>query len=189
MPDEPEPNSSDLNVAIAMPCADWLTSLPAAAQICRAAADAAYRGAAGALAPFGGQSEISVVLADDALVQDLNHRFRDLDKPTNVLSFPAGDEGVAPDCGERQLGDVILALETTRREARDQAKALSAHTSHLVVHGVLHVLGYDHQGDAEAQVMEALERKILASLDIADPYLAPQAPSNAMTEKPGQSAP
>lgn len=158
-----------------MPCAGWLTALCDAAPLCQRAAVAAYRAAAGELSAEQGVAEVSIVLADDDMVQNLNHKFRDQDKPTNVLSFPLGDDGIAPGNGGRLLGDVILAFETTQREAAEQAKSLVAHTSHLVVHGVLHVLGFDHEDRHDAEDMEALEREILATLNIADPYLSEQA--------------
>jgi len=170
MPDAPEPARADLNVDVTVPCAGWLKALPEAMAVCEAAAVAAFRRAGDG--GVSGDTEISLVLADDDMVQDLNHQYRDQNKPTNVLSFPQGDEGLAPDGEVRMLGDVVLAFQTTQREATDQGKTLSAHTSHLVVHGVLHVLGFDHESDAEADDMEALERNILATLKIADPYLA-----------------
>jgi len=110
--------------------------------------------------------EIAITLTDDAEMRELNRNWRDKDQPTNVLSFPAGD---AP--GEQgSLGDVVIAFETTQREATEIGVALSDHVSHLVVHGVLHLLGFDHDNDAEAEQMEDLERQALASLGIADPY-------------------
>jgi probable rRNA maturation factor len=110
--------------------------------------------------------EITIALTDDAEMRDLNRTWRGKDQPTNVLSFPAGD---AP--GEHgALGDVVIAYETTQREAEEAGIALSDHVSHLVVHGVLHLLGFDHLNDDEAEQMEDLERKALASLGIADPY-------------------
>ena len=109
--------------------------------------------------------EVTVVLTDDAEIQSLNRTWRGKDEPTNVLSFPAGD---VPDAA--LLGDIIIAFETTAAEAADKAIPLSDHVSHLVVHGMLHLLGYDHLDDAEAERMENLERQALASLGITDPY-------------------
>jgi probable rRNA maturation factor len=112
--------------------------------------------------------EISVLLTDDAGIRELNKAWRGQDKATNVLSFPAPELHGAP--GARPLGDLALALETLRREAENEGKSLADHFTHLVVHGTLHLLGYDHELDAEAEIMEALEVKALATLGIADPY-------------------
>jgi probable rRNA maturation factor len=117
--------------------------------------------------------EISVVLADDATVHQLNRDWRGKDKPTNVLSFAALDDDEAPHVpgAPLLLGDVIFAFETCRAEAEALGKPLAEHLSHLVVHGVLHLLGYDHEEDeAEAEEMERLETAILAGFGIADPY-------------------
>ncbi|MBC7950689.1 MAG: rRNA maturation RNase YbeY [Rhodospirillaceae bacterium] len=118
--------------------------------------------------------EISVVLADDATVQVLNREWRGKDKPTNVLSFASLDDDDAPrpPGAPLLLGDIILAFETCRAEAVEQGKPMAEHLSHLVVHGVLHLLGYDHEEDEiEAEEMERLEAAILARFGIADPYL------------------
>ena len=112
-------------------------------------------------------AEVSVLFADDAFVRGLNARWRGQDKPTNVLSFPA-----APDAGPgpRALGDIVLAYETVAREALEAGKPFDHHAAHLLVHGFLHLLGFDHETDAEAAVMEACETRILETLDIPDPY-------------------
>lgn len=110
------------------------------------------------------EGDLVVLLADDAVVQDLNARFRQKDRPTNVLSFPAAESAFP------HLGDVVLGLEYCVAEAQAQGKTLQAHLSHLVVHGVLHLLGHDHIEDDEAEEMEAEEREILGGLGIADPY-------------------
>jgi probable rRNA maturation factor len=124
-----------------------------------------------ALAALNGRTDaaLAVLLTDDAAVQRLNATWRGLDKPTNVLSFPAA---AAPDSAH--LGDIAIAFETTAREARDEGKPLAHHVTHLAVHGFLHLVGYDHQSDAEAETMEQLERDILARLNVPDPYLAQQ---------------
>ncbi|MDR3440422.1 rRNA maturation RNase YbeY [Telmatospirillum sp.] len=163
-------------VAISQPCADWGLALPEAEALCRRAALAALAGAAEALPPVAEERlEISLVLADNAMVQELNRQYRGQDKPTNVLSFAALDDedDVLPEDGPLLLGDVILAFETTAAEARTEDKALADHLAHLVVHGVLHLLGYDHLEEDEAEEMEAAERSILAGLGIADPYAVP----------------
>ncbi|MSO96905.1 MAG: rRNA maturation RNase YbeY [Rhodospirillaceae bacterium] len=116
-----------------------------------------------------GRFEISVVLSTDRRVRTLNRTYRGLDKPTNVLSFPAFD-GVMPVTGPVLLGDVVLALETTGREAKLENRPFRAHAVHLVAHGVLHLLGYHHTVERDARHMERLERLTLAALGFADPY-------------------
>lgn len=113
-------------------------------------------------------AEASVVLGDDALVRALNHTYRGMDKPTNVLSFPFQ----VPPGGARNglLGDVVLAAETVAREAAERGIPLVHHLQHLVIHGLLHLLGFEHDTDPEAEMMERLETEILATLAIADPY-------------------
>jgi len=107
---------------------------------------------------------LTILLAADGRVKTLNRDFRGQNKPTNVLSFPA------PANGERYLGDVALAYGVTQREARAAKKPFADHATHLVVHGVLHLLGFDHASARQAKVMEPLETRILAELGIADPY-------------------
>ncbi len=115
--------------------------------------------------------EVSILLTDDAQVRQLNRDYRKKDQPTNVLSFPALDDDTPiPPEGPVLLGDVIIARETTEREAYEESKSLKNHVSHLVVHGVLHLLGYDHIEDDEAEEMESLERSILGALGVPDPY-------------------
>ena len=124
------------------------------------------RAAAAALAQSGlkGKSELTVLLTGDAKLRALNRNFRGKDKPTNVLSFPAAPN---PD-GYR--GDVAIAYAVTRKEAQEAGKSLADHATHLVVHGVLHLAGFDHERARDAKIMEPLEVKILAKLGIADPY-------------------
>lgn len=124
---------------------------------------------AAAAAESGGWSEgdVSLCLADDAALRVLNLSWRGIDKPTNVLSFPAaaGRPG-----GLTTLGDIALAYETLAREAEGLDVPLADHYRHLLVHGFLHLIGYDHETDADAERMEALETRILARLGVADPY-------------------
>lgn len=135
--------------------AAWTTALPEAAA-------AAERAALAALGTIEG--DVVVLLTDDETVRDLNARFRDRDRPTNVLSFPA------PASAAPHLGDLVLAHGVCAAEAEAQGKTLADHLAHLTVHGVLHLLGRDHEAEAEAEEMEAEERSILARLGVADPY-------------------
>lgn len=139
--------------------AGWRVVLPQAEALAEAAAVAAL----GFVdpAPAG---DLVVLLTNDAELKDLNGRFRGKDQATNVLSFPAGANP------HGHLGDVALALGTCAAEARAQGKPLADHLQHLVAHGVLHLVGYDHQDDVEAEAMEAMEREILAALGVPDPY-------------------
>ncbi|KQP44813.1 rRNA maturation factor [Brevundimonas sp. Leaf280] len=137
----------------------WTGALPDVEAIVERAAQAALGTVEG---------DIVVLLTDDAAVRALNGRFRDKDRPTNVLSFPA------PENAFPHLGDIVLAYGVCATEAEAQGKTLADHLSHLVVHGVLHLLGRDHEDDTEAEEMEAEEREILAQIGVADPYLAEQ---------------
>jgi|SRR3954452_2890896 probable rRNA maturation factor len=131
--------------------------------------EAVVRRAIAAAAPRDcADAELSVVLTDDASIRALNAQWRDRDQPTNVLSFPAAPAGKG---APKLLGDIIIAYETTAREASDEHKPFAHHLAHLAVHGFLHLLGYDHESDADADVMEQREREILARLDIPDPYM------------------
>jgi probable rRNA maturation factor len=118
------------------------------------------------------EAEVAVMLTDDAGIRTLNSNWRGIDKPTNVLSFPAlqpsGPRG--PDDAPRMLGDIAIAYQTTRKEADEEQKPFDHHLSHLAVHGFLHLIGYDHEKDDDAEAMEALETEILAQLGIPDPY-------------------
>lgn len=110
--------------------------------------------------------ELSVNFTDDATIRALNSKWRGLDKPTNVLSFEApGERATKP-----TLGDIVIAYETVEREAREQDTTFPAHLAYLIVHGVLHLIGYDHQTPEEADAMEAVEQRIAAALGLPDPY-------------------
>jgi len=154
----------------------WRRRLPAAARLVRRAAGAALLAAKppGRRRGLAKGGELCIVLADDRLQRRLNRAFRGRDKSTNVLSFEGVSQGPHP----ANLGDVVLALGTIAREAKAQRKSLADHVTHLVVHGVLHLMGYDHEKESEALRMERLETRILAGLDIADPYGA--APRSAI---------
>ncbi len=112
------------------------------------------------------KSAVTILLADDAQVQALNHSYRGKNKPTNVLSFPAGEV----EQGVRQLGDIILSYDTLAAEATAQNKPLKHHLTHLTMHGILHLLGHDHMDEDEAERMEAIEIALLARMGIANPY-------------------
>jgi probable rRNA maturation factor len=141
--------------------AAWTRGLRTVRAVVRRAADAALA----AVGPKKKPVQINVLLTSDQAVRKLNAAYRGKDKPTNVLSFPSGEA--------QFLGDIAVAYGVSAREAKAEGKTLSAHLSHLVIHGVLHLLGYDHGRDKDALTMENLERQILARLGIADPYAAP----------------
>jgi probable rRNA maturation factor len=152
-----------------IPCRYWTNDVPAAGPLCRRAAHAAYR--AGRIR--SGPAEASILLTDDRHVRQLNRDYRGVDRATNVLAFALLDGCAERDGVPLLLGDVIIAYETAATEAQDARKTLADHLSHLVVHGILHLLGYDHGTDAEADAMERLEVSILTSLGVADPYPPP----------------
>jgi probable rRNA maturation factor len=127
---------------------------------------AAIAAAARVLATPAG--EVNVVLGDDAAIRRLNRDWRGIDKPTNVLSFPAAKQAGA----DEMLGDIVIAYETLLRECADEDRIFLHHLAHLAVHGFLHLMGYDHQTDAQADAMEALERRIMTLMQMPDPYLA-----------------
>ncbi|MEQ8266248.1 MAG: rRNA maturation RNase YbeY [Parvibaculum sp.] len=159
---------SGLEIDVLREAGDWESDIE---ETVRRAAEHAYVVTRG-----GDAAELCIVLADDALVAKLNKAYRGKEGPTNVLSFPAAE---MPDTGAPEavfegasplLGDVVLARETIAREAAEQNKTFADHLSHLIVHGVLHLLGHDHLENDAAEEMEALERDILEDLGVADPY-------------------
>ena len=152
---------SPLHVEISRNSEGWPDSLDARAE--QAVREALQQ----SRATVTGAAELSIVLTDDEQQRALNRDWRGIDKSTNVLSFPQ-IEPFGP--VEGLLGDVLLARETLEREAVDLGVSFEDHFTHLMVHGFLHILGYDHMDDDEALVMESLETQILASLGVADPY-------------------
>ena len=175
---------SDPAIAVEIEDEAWTRALPEAAAVAEKAAEAVLNYLA---RPGGGRDpgldrshsagkdwaaasagtsglEVTILLTDDEAVRDLNARFRGKDGSTNVLSFPA------PDFARPHLGDLALAYGVCAQEASAQGKTLADHLSHLTVHGVLHLLGYDHEAEEEAEQMEAMERRILEQLGVRDPY-------------------
>ncbi|MCH7554789.1 MAG: rRNA maturation RNase YbeY [Proteobacteria bacterium] len=167
-------------IVVDAPCPAWRAALADCDALCRDAALAALAAApvAAVVEGSGAVIEIGIRLTDDAEARGLNQRYRGIDAPTNVLSFPITDcaPGVAPPPPPRgpplALGDVVLAFQTIRDEAEAQGKTLADHVGHLVVHGVLHLVGYDHLDDDQAAVMEHIETVVLAELGVANPYEA-----------------
>jgi probable rRNA maturation factor len=175
VPEEPEPPER-LSVTILDEAGDWSAFASRERAILGAAAAVAVHPGCAAARGAGA----CVVLADDALVRSLNREYRGKDAPTNVLSFPFQQPDAAwpsDDIGgdpaePRHLGDVVLAVETLRREADAQGTPPVHHLQHLVVHGLLHLLGFDHDTEPQADAMERLEAEILATLGVSDPYAA-----------------
>ncbi len=164
---EPEPNLCGwLAVDLADDAGDW-SQIEGAGEAIISALCALTPHAAFASKP---PSEVCIALSDDASIRRLNATYRSKDAPTNVLSFPAGDEAQEPEAARVFLGDVVLALETVLREAADADISPVHHLQHLAVHGVLHLNGYDHTNQTDAETMEGLEIEILAKLGIANPY-------------------
>ena len=139
------------------------------AQDAEAVARRAIATAAAACEVDLGNAEVALMLTDDATVRALNREFRGIDEPTNVLSFPAS-KAARQRQAPRLLGDIAIAYETVLREAHGEGKPFNHHLSHLAVHGFLHLIGYDHNTDEDADKMEALETEILAQLGIPDPF-------------------
>ena len=151
-------------------CQGWTEALDDVPALCRRAVDEAWRAASPG---GGGPAEIGIALADDAEAARLNARYRGLDRPTDVLSFASGEEpggSHRPGDPPVMLGDIVVAYETSARDAARDDKPLADHLQHLVVHGLLHLLGYDHETDDDARRMEAMEVEILRRLGVGDPY-------------------
>jgi probable rRNA maturation factor len=146
----------------------WQTEPDAEAVIQRA-----IEAAAGIADADVGDAELAIMLTDDTGIRTLNSNWRGIDKPTNVLSFPPAE--MPGDATVKSLGDIAIAHETTAREAETEDKPFAHHLSHLAAHGFLHLMGYDHEKDGDAETMEQLERVILARLGVADPYATSRA--------------
>lgn len=168
--DESQSSGPGASPAILIEDPRWETALPDLIERLHACAAAALRSPALNDAPVGARP--TLVLADDARLAELNQRYRGKAGPTNVLAFAAYDGEVDPADPEPELGDVVLSLDRLAAEAEAGGLALARHCDHLVVHGLLHLLGYDHETDAEAAVMEAREAAVLAELGHPDPYRA-----------------
>ncbi|PHR23401.1 MAG: rRNA maturation RNase YbeY [Hoeflea sp.] len=163
-------NPPAISLALALEAGEWgeVEAIEALAETALAAAVADLAGLEAQ--PFPDMPpEVSLVLADDAMMTDINSQWRDQPKPTNVLSFPAFPLVPGGQPGP-MLGDIILARETIEREAAELAKPVDEHITHLIVHGFLHLFGYDHIENSDADKMEAIETRILSSLDLSDPY-------------------
>lgn len=151
-------------VSVALHCAAWAEALPRGfvSRVVRAVLEDRKVG-------VRRPAEVSVVLADDPFIRRLNRDHRGKDKPTNVLSFPLDDATTAKG-RQLLLGDIVLAYRTIRREAKAEGKRLASHAAHMLVHGTLHLLGFDHARAAAARVMEGHEVRILKRLGVPDPY-------------------
>lgn len=155
-----------VDVGLVVEDSRWSDYLPGLPELVSLAVNAALSGAG-----ENGPAELGVVLVDDAAVRALNRDYRHKDTPTNVLSFAARETGAPQPPGvPEMLGDVVIAFETALAEAQEAGRPLKDHLCHLLVHGVLHLLGYDHEDDSEAADMERLEIAVLAELGIPDPY-------------------
>ena len=175
-------------VSVTIDRAAWQAVVADPEQLCRQAVSATLRRAA----PWLAAAEVSVLLCDDAEIRGLNASYRDQDRATNVLSFPAleldpDETPPAPGAHPVLLGDIVLAAETVRTEALAQGKPSADHFRHLIVHGCLHLLGHDHQDEAGAFRMERLERLILREFGIPDPY-AEAAPARGYAAFPEAGA-
>jgi probable rRNA maturation factor len=163
-------------IDVTLACADWTRLCPRAESLARSAAELTLMHGTTALGlVWQGTVELGITLADAADQRQLNRDYRGQDAPTNVLAFPVWEAGTRlPSGAPVLLGDVVLAVETVARESAEQKKPVADHLLHLIVHGVLHLLGYDHLTQAEAAAMESLERSILAELGVPDPYREPE---------------
>jgi probable rRNA maturation factor len=154
---------TDLDIEVSITEPKWMTALEDVQQLCHAAIEACPQ-------LQNGPYEVSILLSDDDQVRQLNRDYRHQDNPTNVLSFANSEDMESLEYGSKLLGDIVIAYGVTSAEAESEGKILADHLSHLVIHGMLHLQGYDHQDDVEAGQMEALEIIALAGLGIKNPY-------------------
>jgi len=162
-------NKADIEINIED--SNWQSELSNAEEVINKACTSALKAAG--ISVYADNIEISILLTNDQFIQKLNKDYRSKNKPTNVLSFPLEElsAGNYHDVDKQiALGDIIFAFETIKNEASAEEKPIESHLTHLAIHGTLHLLGYDHEEDADAEIMEALEIKILASLGISNPY-------------------
>ncbi|MCP4395322.1 MAG: rRNA maturation RNase YbeY [Alphaproteobacteria bacterium] len=164
------------NIYISIDDNGWLTALPDYEELCEKIVHACLAACEDDLTSYD-NSEVSILLTNDTHIQELNRDYRGKDKPTNVLSFASLDDEENTEVTNLEnsdspliLGDIIIALETTKNEATEQSKTLENHFCHLIAHGSLHLLGYDHMNDEEAEKMEKLETEILTEFGIGNPY-------------------
>jgi len=161
--------NDEIDVTVAEP--EWVSAFIDVEKTARDTMEIALKMAMLPKKIVGRDIEASIVLANDDLAQVLNRTYRGKDKPTNVLSFASLDaDDPVPEDGPYPIGDIILAYQTIDREAREQGKYFKDHFIHMVVHGTLHLLGYDHETEDEANIMESLEIRILEKLNIQNPY-------------------
>ncbi|WP_142849393.1 rRNA maturation RNase YbeY [Telmatospirillum sp. J64-1] len=176
-PEDPGGNGNGPSIVVSVECDLWTTTLTdvedLARQVCAAALGAGIT--FWEEVPDLNRIEVSVVLTDDETVRILNRDYRGKDKPTNVLSFASLDDEDAPlpEDGPILLGDIVIAYQTTAAEAAEEGKTFTHHLTHLLVHGLLHLLGFDHEDESEAEEMEGMETAILAALGVPDPYQQP----------------
>ena len=166
MPSKTEIGTLEIDVTI--DCSQWSNALPEPEACAKNACEAVFQNVK---TDSSNQSaEVSILLTNDLMMRSLNNEYRNQDKPTNVLSFPSDSKGGPITNFPILLGDIIVAFETSFNEAFTENKKLSDHLCHLIVHGMLHLMGFDHQVSADADVMEDIEISVLQKLNIANPY-------------------
>ena len=159
--------SKRLEIDISIADQGWSAALWDVENICQSAAGTAFEMTAHGETE---NAEVSILLTDDSQMRSLNRDYRNRDQATNVLSFAGTDEGKPFATGPVLLGDIVVALGVCSREAKNEKKSMADHLAHLVIHGMLHLLGYDHEIEEDAEKMESLEIEALAKLGVADPY-------------------